>query len=83
MLVNGEKQGPYDALRRSTFSSDGLHVVFPAKVGQAYFVVVDGIEGKHYEAMLTPDNGIVFDSASSFYYLAARSDKIYLVEHRL
>ena len=59
-------------------------MAFAAQKGDKHFVVVDGIEGKQYDVVVTAGGGkIVFDSPDSFHYLALEGDRVYLVEERI
>jgi hypothetical protein len=85
IVVNGVEGKYYDGVSKVAFSPDGKHLVYFAQEGQDWFAVVDGIEMKHYERILGQEpNGekksaIVFDSVTSFYYLALSGENIYLV----
>ena len=50
-----------------------------AKVGNKWFLVVDGEEDKQYDSMVKRGE-IVFDSPDSLHYLAGKGNEIYLVE---
>ncbi len=53
-------------------------------VGDKQFVVVDGEEGKKYDAIGgIGEKNIVFDSSNSLHYLAQKGNSIYLVEERI
>lgn len=48
-------------------------------MGSKWFVVVDGKEGKQYDAAVTVGAGrIIFDFPVGLHYLAQEGDKIYL-----
>ena len=65
-------------------SPDSKRVAYGARAGSRVFVVMDGKEGNHYDAILAlgaeGKGRIVFDSADSLHYLAAKGRGIYLVE---
>jgi hypothetical protein len=47
-------------------------------------VVVDGKEGKQYDAIVTSGGGrIIFDSPDDFHYLVFKGNNIYLVEENI
>ncbi len=58
-----------------------VHIVYCATAGNRQFVVVDGLNGKPYDAVLA--TGFVFDCADSFHHLAKHGKDIYLVEETL
>ena len=65
-------------------SSDSKRVAYVAQVGNKWFVVVDGDEGKQYDSVVTiGGGGIVFDSPDRLHYLAMKGNSIYLVEERI
>jgi hypothetical protein len=76
----------YDDVGLPVFSPDGKHVAYWARKGRTWCVVVDGKEGMIHDRILTIGTpgrqGVVFDSADSLHYLAARGGNIYLVERR-
>jgi len=68
----------------NSFSLDSQRVAYGTGEGDKRFVVVDGKEGKPYDGIATMGGGrIIFDSADSFHYLAAKGADIYLVEERI
>jgi roadblock/LC7 domain-containing protein len=74
----------YDATLRDTplFSPDGRHVISAVQRGGAE-IVVDGQAGQAYNAVIPGTAKIVFDSATSFHYLAIRGTRWYVVEETL
>ncbi len=66
-------------------SPDSKHVAYGARVGGKCFVVVDGREGKKYDAIVSIGGGrIIFDSPDSLHYLAIKKDnEIYLVQENI
>ncbi len=76
----------FSASIRASFkvSPDGRRVAYAVRAGSRVFVVVDGKEGNHYDAIIAlgakGEKRIVFDSANSLHYLAAKGRGIYLVE---
>jgi hypothetical protein len=63
-------------------SPDSKHVACIAAVGDKWFVVVDGEEGKQYDD-IPGGRGIVFDSSSTLHYLALVGKGLYLVEEEM
>ena len=86
VVVDGKEEKQYDAIVAGTlvFSPKGRHLAYEARAGARVFVVMDGKEGSHYDAIIAlGTNGegrIMFDSANSLHYLAAKGQGIYLVE---
>ena len=71
-----------------TVSPNSQRVAYAARVRKWFrekcFVIVDGKEGKPYGGIATMGGGrIIFDSADSLHYLAAKGADIYLVEERI
>ncbi len=55
-----------------------------AQVGNKWLVVVDGVEGKQYDGIVSLGGGrIIFDSPDSLHYLALRDNSVYLVEDKI
>jgi hypothetical protein len=66
------------------FSPDGRHLAYGVKEGREYWIVLDGVEGTHYDDVVSMGGGtIVFDSQDRFHHLALKGDDIYLVDVRL
>jgi len=85
-VVDGKEEKAYDDMGSSPiFSPDSRRVAYWAKVGEKYLLVVDGEQGKPYDDLVRYT--IVFDSASTFHYLAvkqtARGQDVYLVEETI
>jgi roadblock/LC7 domain-containing protein len=86
VVIDGKEGKPYDGIMMRTliFSPDGKRVAYGAELGSKQFVVVDEKEARQYDTIVTLGGGkIVFDSADSLHYLAAKGGGIYLVEHRM
>lgn len=88
VVVGVKKHKEYDFIAEGglLFSPDSKHIVYKAMEGTKWCVVVDDIEGKPYDGILAytlGEKSIVFDSVTSFYYLARKENAIYLVEERL
>ncbi|MCK4419024.1 hypothetical protein KAV79_04385 [Candidatus Aerophobetes bacterium] len=65
-------------------SPDSKRVAYVAEVGNKWFVVVNGEEGKRYDGIVTLGGGrIIFDFPDSFHYLALKGSSIYLVEEKI
>lgn len=61
-------------------SPDNRRVAYVAVVGNKVLVVVDGVEGKQYDAIGAK---IIFDAPNSLHYLALKDNSVYLVEERI
>ncbi len=61
-------------------SPDSKRVVYAARVGKKWLVVVNGKEGKRYDGIV---GKIIFDSSDSLHYLAQKGEAIFLVEERI
>jgi len=58
-------------------------MAFIACADRKWFVVVDGVEGKDYNAVFSAGEGrVVFDSPDRLHYLAIKGQDILLVEER-
>jgi WD40 repeat protein len=76
-LIIGEETGkPYDDLGTVAFSADGKHTAVAAAAGKEFFVIVDGVEGKHYPitGVFPGLPNLAFNSADSLHYLVWRVD---------
>ena len=62
------------------FSPDSKRVAYRARSGNKDFIVIDGVEGQQYEAVLSK---IIFDNPNNIHYIAMSDKKIYLVEEVL
>ena len=85
MVVNGIEGTRYDEIDPPpVFSSNSRRIAYGAKRDEERFVVVNGKEGRPYDAIVAlGESGIVFDSSSSLHYFALKSDDIYLVEAKV
>jgi len=88
--VDGTEGKTYDGVGDPLFSPDSQRVAYVVQTGIGTFVVLDGEEGKRYEAIVTTiritsnrETRVIFDSGDSFHYLAALGNKIYLVEEKI
>jgi len=76
----------YDSIEPGlVFGPDGAHVAYVATAGEKSFVVVDGVEGQHYDSIVVTGNrdGLTFDSPSAFHYVALKDNKVYLVRESI
>ncbi len=82
----------YDSVTALAFSPDGRHLGYVVQTSNGkYFTVVDSLEGRQYDRVLTgdeparpntyldPKTALVFDSNRDFHYLALFDDTVYLV----
>ena len=83
-LVNsdGKESETYNDIYCIAFSPGQQAMAYAARNSNREFVVIDGIPGKEYEAILGQGE-IVFDSGNLLHYMALRGDNIYLVEETL
>ncbi|MFN7088609.1 MAG: hypothetical protein ACK4NX_02205, partial [Candidatus Paceibacteria bacterium] len=73
VVFDDTKQRPYDEVSNLTFSQDGKHLAYRAKLGPEWFMVLDGKEEKHYDAIGDP----VFSPDSlKFAYVAYSSQTL-------
>jgi Tol biopolymer transport system component len=86
MVVDGIEGKQYGVVWDPIFSPDGQKIVYIASKGNPFasirtreFVVIDGVESKPYDDIFL----IIFDSPSSFHYVAREGDNFYLVENRM
>lgn len=86
VIVDGKELGPYDGLNHMSFSPDGDHFAYAARMGDSWSVVLDGKEGISHRG-LVPGGRILFDSPNEFHYLAMKKDgeafEFYLVEEKI
>ena len=83
ILVDGGKEGKqYDVIQEQLyFSATGQRLAMVAMTGDKEFVVVDGVEGNQYDAVITLGGGkVAFADDSHFHYLAVRDGELFLVE---
>ena len=81
IVVDGEEGSAYDFVGFPVFSPDSQHIAYYVILGNRRFVVVDDDEGKEYVYIIK--GNIIFDSPTSFHYLAIKDNKIYLVEETI
>ncbi|HEX38009.1 MAG TPA: hypothetical protein ENG70_04020 [Candidatus Cloacimonetes bacterium] len=75
----------YEALVTTPiFSPDGKYLVYTVGDNTSQAVVVNGMKGQPYPAIISHNGGrVVFDDANSIHYLAVKDDnKVYLVEEQ-
>jgi len=48
VVLDGQEQGTYNEINNITFSPDGKHLAYVAKIGSMYCVVLNGTEGEKY-----------------------------------
>jgi protease II len=87
-IVVDEQEGkPYPDIEWDSivFSPNSKCLAYIVSTGNKMFVVVDGVEGNHYDSVVTGKNGgkIVFDGNDSVKYLALKKYKIYLIKRNL
>jgi WD40 repeat protein len=91
VVLNGEEIATYKEVGSFTFSEDSSHLAYFAvyKDGGAT-IVVDGLEGRKYDIIFKKPSkkfemsqNVVFDTPSSFHYLAIKDNKIILVKEEL
>jgi hypothetical protein len=68
----------YAGVGHPLFSPDSRHLAYIACGSNDMFLVVDGVEGKHYD--FVQEQTLRFDSAKSLRYMAVQGDEIYLVQ---
>lgn len=88
MVVDNKEQKPYDGIGTPPiFSSDGsscAYGAYGATTGKHCFIVLNGEEGKRYDALVTIGGGtLVFDDPSTVHYLAIRGKEILAVTEAL
>ena len=60
----------------TVFSPDDSRVVYWAKSGEKWFVVVDGAELKEYEGISIPPGSVfTFDSPTTFHSIVSRGEE--------
>jgi len=85
VVLDGKPGKRYDGVFTGTltFSPDGKHIAYIARRGKKQFVVVDETEGRAFDWISSKDAGVVFDSPSSFHYIAGDGLNVLLVEETL
>jgi hypothetical protein len=91
LILNDSTSEVYDDLDYSCeFSPDSAQVVYIAKQGDKWLVVIDGTEGNQYDRILydvaqqyTTKGSINFDLPDVLNYLAEYQGNIYLVEETI
>lgn len=86
LINDGGREGkPYDVLMSDMyFGPDRQRLAAVAYDGRGQMVVVDGVEGQHYDTVITLAGGQVhFTSPNRFHYLAARGQQLLLVEEEI
>lgn len=86
VIVDGKELGPYDGLNHMSFSPNGDHFAYAARIGGSWSVVLDGKEGISHHGLVRGGR-ILFDSPNQFHYFAAKRDgevfEFYLVEEKI
>jgi hypothetical protein len=86
LINDASREGkPYEYIKdQMYFSDDGQRLAAVVIDGEQQMVVVDGVEGNHYDTILTLGGGRVqFTSPNRFHYLAAKGGEMYLVEETI
>lgn len=89
--IDDRVEKKYDSITGLKFSPDNKTLVYAAKRGGKWFIVVNGEERKAYDRILVGDNldyykvktEIIFDSNTQFHYMAVKGRQIILVDERL
>ena len=79
MVEDGVITGEYHTMTDPRFSPDSRHIAYAAALGRRWRVVVDGVEGKVYDAIV----GLKFESDNRLSYIAVEDRSIFRVEHQL
>ncbi len=86
-LVNdsGREGKPYESIEdQMYFSEDGQRLATVVVDNDQEMVVVDGVEGNHYDSILTLGGGRVnFTGSNQFHYLATKDGQMLLVEETI
>jgi hypothetical protein len=86
-LINdsGREGKPYQSIEdQMYFSDDGQRLAAVVVDDDKEMVVVDGVEGNHYDTVVTLGGGrINFTGANQFHYLAAKNGQMFLVEETI
>lgn len=86
VVVDGLAGRYYDdiGLNSLTFSPDGKNVVYSARQGNKWLVVLDGEEGRPFDAIInTGDNQIRFNGSAFFFYSALDGNKVVTIQERI
>ena len=88
VVVDGIEGQAFEYIKGIAFSPDSKYLTYGVYHDGMYFIMVDDTKGKTYDGIFIPDEGLVFDSANQFHYLAVSSTgectgNIYLVEETL
>lgn len=93
MVVDGVKAKDYPYVGDPEFSQDGRHIAYSVtdNVSNKSFVVVDGVEGYHYDSLLFSSTFLptleermgFFNSPDKLHYAAWKGKNLYLVEETL
>lgn len=86
-LINdsGREGKPYESIEdQMYFSDDGQRLAAVVVDGDKEMVVVDGVEGNHYDTIVTLGGGRVnFSGQDRFHYLAVKGGEMFLVEESI
>jgi len=83
VVVDGTMQKPYLSVGQPVFSPDGNRVAYAAALAEGrWVVVVDGVEGKEYGALLKGAN-VGFDDNNHLHYFMVAKERILLIEEEL
>ena len=86
MVLDGiEGNFYYDIYMPPVFSPDSKTVVYSAKINGKELVIINGVESKPYDHILSGlvDSTMIFDSSNSLNYLAESGNNIYLVKETM
>ena len=85
VVVGGEPSRRWDMAAYLDFSPDSRHYAYAAIQGDEAFAVVDEEPSPNkYDAIWNPPGArLIFDSPTSFHYLAVKAGNIYLVREEL
>lgn len=86
VVVDGLAGRYYDdiGLNSVVFSPDGKNVVYSARQGNKWLVVLDGEEGRPFDAIInTGDNQIRFNGSAFFFYSALDGNKVVTIQERI
>ena len=78
----GVEGKPYQDIYAILFSADNKRMLYAAKQDNKELVVVDGNDGRSYDFILG-EGQVVFDSPTSFHYMAAQGKNILLVQESI